>query len=858
LNQPNNIDPQYVGNQQIVLQSAAIGGGTGVEVVMDGQTFDFEPNTINAIQLDAANDSESIEIGSLPAGVPVTINLGSGNNGQLYTIGLGDMQAQVTVNNNKGGDALVEIDSIQAGVTVNNSGGGTMDVKIAEKTSLSANHGAIGVVGGGDTSIEVNDATNSADTTYTLDWAQGSRLRTDANHDFSLTYSGIATLSLVGGTADDKYDLRNWLPGLRLESLVSISTGAAQVFGGSGSTTVLGVNQSTTWYLSEPTSGYATFPNTTDTVALDWNGSKRLTIQGGGLTRGGDKVSADQNTFYVEATGVPTFLDTGPGNDTVYVGGPGRNDKRQNGDSLDPIQAPLTVDGQAGTNTMNVDDQGAASPEDYSLTTTTLTRPGAALIIFGSIEDFTLQGSAHGNTFEVAATPKGMSVTLDTGSGDNTVSVGGTGLNLDTVQGPLTVDDQGKDTLNLNDQGTGSDGVYTLTSAFPSTTLARNGAALITFSETIAAANLAGGSGDNTLKGGSPAVWVIDATDAGPWNGNVSFVSMENLTGGSLLDTFQFVGMGGNITGSLKGGGGSLDYTAASGPAISVDLQARQASRIDGTFSGISAMLGSTSTTNTLRAANTFNDWSITQPDQGSVTSLATFSFQRVQDLVGGTGVGVFRFSPGAAVSSIDGGGAPPGQGDWLDYSAIATGVAVDLANGSATLINNGAAGSVTDIQDVHGGWISSLIGDAQGNILLGGGGPTIIGGGTGRSLLIGGGGASTITGGSSGTATGGDILIAGLTAYDSPTKGNLTALMAIFSEWQSTIDSLGKRFKRINTGAIPGGYELRHGTTVFGSPRASTLIDPSSPQVPGVDWFFVGPFGTIVGFKKRDHKNNS
>jgi hypothetical protein len=122
VNQPTNIDPQYLGNQEISLRSVTIRNGvgqseTGVEVVMDGQTFDFEPGTINAIELDAANDSESIQIGSLPAGVPVTINLGSANanNGQLYTIGLGDTQAPVTVNSHKGGDAQVEMDGIQAG-----------------------------------------------------------------------------------------------------------------------------------------------------------------------------------------------------------------------------------------------------------------------------------------------------------------------------------------------------------------------------------------------------------------------------------------------------------------------------------------------------------------------------------------------------------------------------------------------------------------------------------------------------------------------------------------------------------------------------------------------------------------------
>ena len=74
--------------------------------------------------------------------------------------------------------------------------------------------------------------------------------------------------------------------------------------------------------------------------------------------------------------------------------------------------------------------------------------------------------------------------------------------------------------------------------------------------------------------------------------------------------------------------------------------------------------------------------------------------------------------------------------------------------------MNGGAAGAVTNIQDVHAGnGGSSLTGDSQGNILVGGAGADTITGGTGRSLLIGDQGADQITGGST---SGGDILIGG------------------------------------------------------------------------------------------------
>jgi hypothetical protein len=99
--------------------------------------------------------------------------------------------------------------------------------------------------------------------------------------------------------------------------------------------------------------------------------------------------------------------------------------------------------------------------------------------------------------------------------------------------------------------------------------------------------------------------------------------------------------------------------------------------------------------------------------------------------------------------------------------------------------VAGGAAGSLKNIQDVHGGSGSNnLTGDAQGNILIGGQGS--ITGGTGRSLLIGHSGSNTITGGSGGSANGGDILIPGATIYDTDTNANLLALMSILAEWQS------------------------------------------------------------------------
>jgi hypothetical protein len=187
--------------------------------------------------------------------------------------------------------------------------------------------------------------------------------------------------------------------------------------------------------------------------------------------------------------------------------------------------------------------------------------------------------------------------------------------------------------------------------------------------------------------------------------------------------------------------------------------------------------------------------------------------------------------------------------------------VTVNLATGSATNVNGGAAGAVTSIQDVHGGnGGTTLTGNALGNILIGGAGTNLIQGGSGRSLLIADLGKSTILGGSGGSASGGDILIGGWTSYDTITLANEAALMSILAEWQSA-DSYTTRFADINSGTgggQNGSNTLNYGTTVFDNGLANILT--AQPGVAAVDWFF-GNFGaggsTINNFETGEHENN-
>jgi hypothetical protein len=267
---------------------------------------------------------------------------------------------------------------------------------------------------------------------------------------------------------------------------------------------------------------------------------------------------------------------------------------------------------------------------------------------------------------------------------------------------------------------------------------------------------------------------------------------------------------------------------------------------------------------NTVAGPNTANTWTISAAGGGSLVTTPVsgrVTFKGVQDLIGGTGVNVFKFSPAGSVRSINGNGGS----DWLDYSAFpsSSGVRVDLTQGEATGVNGGAANAVTGIWNVRGGaGNDTLIGNGGNILVCGGGNDTLISAyngsssnAAGRSLLIGGSGGDTLTAG-----TAGDILIGGTTTFDN----NNAALASILAEWQLS-DSYTLRYERlqgkagVGTGAN-GKHNLIWGKTVLDDGTADTLNGGGSGA--GMDWFFAsypGGTDTINNFDAPgdEHLNN-
>jgi Ca2+-binding RTX toxin-like protein len=337
--------------------------------------------------------------------------------------------------------------------------------------------------------------------------------------------------------------------------------------------------------------------------------------------------------------------------------------------------------------------------------------------------------------------------------------------------------------------------------------------------------HLVGGTGDDTLTGANTVnSWKLTGPNAGTL-GTMTFAGMEHLVGGTGVDTLTGLNSTNawTLTGPNAGTLGAL------------------------TFAAMEGLIGGTGT-DTLTGPNIANTWLLSGLNAGKIGTLA---FKSMENVVGGTNVDTFEFTGTGSVVSLNGGGAPVGTADWLDYSRLpaTVPVTVNLASHVAT----GVTDAISNMENVRGGkGTNKLTGDSTGNILIGGLGNDVIVGGTGKSLLIGDKGLDSITGHSAN-----DILIGDYTAYDASTAANNTALMAILSEWKSA-DSYANRFAEIKGGTISGyaGVKLNYGTTVKNDSAADRVTGSASATAH--DWYFASTGDTTTNLHTGEYLNNA
>ncbi|RKY41296.1 MAG: hypothetical protein DRP85_06715, partial [Candidatus Makaraimicrobium thalassicum] len=173
-------------------------------------------------------------------------------------------------------------------------------------------------------------------------------------------------------------------------------------------------------------------------------------------------LGAGNDTFNIQSTadGMTTTVNGNAGNDIFNIGNASN--------SLDALLGVLTLNGNAHTvgDTLNINDQGDASGNTYTLTNTTLNRSSAAEITYGTIETIEVNSGAGADVHNIQSTS--IPTTINAGGGNDTLIVDSNGAaaggTVDNFQNSLTFNGgAGSDTLILEDSSDSTGDTITVT-----------------------------------------------------------------------------------------------------------------------------------------------------------------------------------------------------------------------------------------------------------------------------------------------------------------------------------------------------------------------------------------------------------
>jgi hypothetical protein len=187
-------------------------------------------------------------------------------------------------------------------------------------------------------------------------------------------------------------------------------------------------------------SGAASY--TIETTSFTIGGSAPIGLGGAeGVTL---KANAFSNVININGSvfGRPITILAGGGDDTIFVGA-GR---------LSSIPATVTLDGQAGSDSVIVDDSNEPIGQLYFVQATNITRAGFGPLLYSNIESLKLTADAANSAVVVNSTTAATSTTVNGGEGTDVITISDT-----AAASPVTIEpSEGLDTLNVNNDAVGT------------------------------------------------------------------------------------------------------------------------------------------------------------------------------------------------------------------------------------------------------------------------------------------------------------------------------------------------------------------------------------------------------------------
>ena len=455
---------------------------TGDGAVNDGV---LTSTTLNGLDLSGAG----VTYGSLEF---FNVNLGSGNDTfQIVTTHL----TTTVVSAGPGGDRI-DIQTIAGPTTVNGEAG----IDTINVGSLAPGVGglvddidAILTLNGGDDFDQIN-VDDTGDGTNNTGRLTSTRI-TDLGMGGHIDYFTTEVLDIDLGTGGDTFTIASTHPGTtRLDTraggdTVNVETiaGATFVDTGSGGDTI---NVGDTSNTTDQIGAVLTIDGESGTDELNVDDTGDATDNTGTLTStqitgldmaglvdyfGVEDLNIDlgtaTDTFTIITTHIGTTqFDSGPGIDTVNVqtisgvttvSGAGDDDTINvgtlapvTGGTVNEIDAHLIVNGDGGSDTLNVDDTGDPVANDGVLTSTTLNGLdlSSAGVTYGTLELLNVNLGSGNDTFQIVTTHLTTTVV--------SAGPGGDRIDIQTIAGPTTVNGEaGIDTINVGSLAPGVGGL---------------------------------------------------------------------------------------------------------------------------------------------------------------------------------------------------------------------------------------------------------------------------------------------------------------------------------------------------------------------------------------------------------------
>jgi hypothetical protein len=404
-------------------------------------TSPYTASAISGIDVFAGNGTNSITIQSTPA-APLPINIHGGTGTDQFNIG-------------------------NAGVI-----SGIVNVVNIDGTS-------------GNDTVTIDD---SADTTARIVTIAGTQIGAAAGDNFfavggSLALANISNITVQGGTGGNHFNVLSTNSGEAVAVLAGANSD--QVFiGSSGSGTgnlknILGpvavTGQGGTTAVSVDDSGSTSSNTLTLSATTLTSAANNLFGAGGSLAYSAlgaltikDGSGGNHIQILSSAAGTLTTIQTGTGDDDVVLDStPGSTPGDVNG-----ILGSLVVNGQAGANTLLVEDRNDSIARHFTITSSLIGGgPGdnlfgsGASLTYASLGSLTLNGGSGGNTIAVqGALPGTFDLNTGTGSDAVTFGTGGPSSTLAGLLAKITIDGGlGTNSVTLDDSGSSKSDIVTLT-----------------------------------------------------------------------------------------------------------------------------------------------------------------------------------------------------------------------------------------------------------------------------------------------------------------------------------------------------------------------------------------------------------